>query len=179
MNRATILIEADELQTKLDDKNIRIYDATLQFFGGSGQTPYHQYQQGHIPGAACFDHEKFADADSNYMLAILPISAMAKPVGELGIGEDSQVVVYACGMLPAATRAWWVLRYAGHNNVRILNGGLAGWKKAGGKIEQGARQYPPTVFNARPRPEMFANKAEVLAAMNDAKRADGKRLDAD
>lgn len=168
MNRDTVLIEADELQMKLDDKNIRIYDATLQFFGGAGQTPYQQYQQAHIPGAAFFDHEKFADPQSNYMLAILPATQMAKPVGELGIGEDSQVVVYACGMLPAATRAWWVLRYAGHNNVRILNGGLAAWKKAGGKIEQGARQYSPSVFSARPRPEMFANKEEVLAAMNDA-----------
>jgi thiosulfate/3-mercaptopyruvate sulfurtransferase len=168
MNRNQVLIEADELLAKLDDANIRIYDATLQFFGSAGLGARQQYQQAHIPGAAFFDHTKFADPASNYMLTILPASAMAKPVGEIGIRADSQVIVYASAMLPAATRAWWMLRYAGHNHVRILNGGLAAWKKAGGKIEPGERQYPPTVFNARPRPEMFANKDEVLAAVNDA-----------
>lgn len=167
MNRDSVLIEADELLKELGDENLRIFDATLLFFGGAGRTAYQQYQQAHIPGAAFFDHEKFSDSNSNYMLAILPPSEIAKPVGEIGIDENSHVVVYACGVLPAATRAWWILRYAGHNNVRILNGGLAAWQKAGGKVEQGAQQYPPTVFKARPRPEMFVNKDDVLAAMND------------
>ncbi len=167
MNRNRVLIEADELLNKLDDENLRIFDATLLFFGGAGLTADQQYQQAHIPGAAFFDHEKFSDPDSNYMLAILPATQLAKPIGELGINENSQVIVYACGVLPAATRAWWILRYAGHNNVRILNGGLAAWKKAGGKVEQGAQHYSPTIFKAHPRPEMFANKEEVLAATQD------------
>jgi len=167
MNRDSVLIEADQLLKKLDDKNLRIFDATLMFFGGAGLTAYQQYQQAHIPGAAFFDHEKFSDPNSNHMLAILPATELAKPIGDLGIAEASQVIVYACGVIPAATRAWWILRYAGHNNVRILNGGLAAWKQAGGKIEQGAHHYSPTIFKARPRPEMFANKEEVLAAMND------------
>jgi thiosulfate/3-mercaptopyruvate sulfurtransferase len=101
------------------------------------------------------------------MLAILPAEKIAQPVGEHGIDEHSQVVLYANGIFPAATRAWWVLRYAGHNNVRILNGGLAAWRKVGGEIESGVRAYLPTVFNARPRPEMFVNKEDVLAAMKD------------
>ncbi len=165
MDRNSVLIEADELLTKSDDKNMRIFDTTLLFFGGAGQTAYQQYQQAHIPGAAFFDHEKFSDSNSNYMLAIPPATELEKPIGELGINADSQVIVYACGVLPAATRAWWVLRYAGHNNVRILNGGLAAWQKAGGKVEQGVQNYAPTTFQARPRPAMFVNKEDVLAAM--------------
>ena len=42
MNRDSVLIEADELQKKLDYDNIRIYDATLQFFGGAGLTAYEE-----------------------------------------------------------------------------------------------------------------------------------------
>ena len=168
MNRDSILIEADELLTKLDHPNIRIYDATILFFRNeSDPTAYDQYLQGHIPGAAFFDHQDFSDASSNYMYMILPETELATQIGNIGIAEDSEIIFYTNEMLPCATRAWWVLRYAGHNNVRILNGGLAAWEKAGGKIEQGARQYEPSKFECRLRPNMFASKEDVLAAMED------------
>lgn len=158
MNRNDILIEADELLEKLDNKNIRIYDATITD---------DVYQQGHIPGAAYFDHEKFSDPNSPYICTILSEDKLVAQIGRAGISNDSEVVVYACGMLPYAVRAWWVLRYAGHNNVRVLNGGLSAWKKVGGKIEQEAHQYEPSNFKSQFRPNMFASKEEVLEAMED------------
>ena len=136
MNRESMLIEADELLTKLDDPNIRIYDATILFFRKESEpTAYEQYLQGHIPGAAFFDHQSFSDSSSDYMYMVLPEAELAGQIGNIGIAEDSEVVFYTTGMLPCATRAWWLLRYAGHNNVRVLNGGLAAWEKAGGKVE--------------------------------------------
>jgi len=90
---------------------------------------------------------------------------LIEQIGSSGISNDSEVIVYACGMLPYAARAWWVLRYAGHNNVRVLNGGLAAWKNVGGKVEQVSRSYEPTVFSGNPRPEMFADKNEVMTAL--------------
>src|SRR5574341_2059872 len=131
MNRDSMLIEADELLKKLGDENARIYDATITD---------DVYLQGHIPGAAFFDHEKFSDPSNPYM-NVLPPAELAARIADVGISNDSEVVVYTCGMLPYAARAWWVLRYAGHNNVRILNGGITAWKKAGGQIEQEARDY--------------------------------------
>lgn len=159
MNRESILIEADELLKKLGRENIRIFDATI----ANGA-----YLQGHIPGAAYFDHEKFSDPDSPHSCTILPEDALTTQIGHAGISNDSEVVVYACGMLPYAVRAWWVLRYAGHNNVRILNGGLSAWKNAGGMLEQEARQYEPSVFKGQFRPGMFVGKEEVLEALKDS-----------
>ncbi len=158
MNRDSILIETDELLKKLDDKNIRIYDATVVD---------DMYLQGHISGAAFFDHENFSDPNAAYEYTILPEAELAARIGNIGISNDSEVIVYACGMLPYAIRAWWVLRYAGHNNVRILNGGLSAWKKAGGKTEQETRQYEPSIFKGQFRPNMLASKEEVLASMED------------
>jgi hypothetical protein len=43
MNRDKVLIEADELLAKINDENLRVFDATLQFFGGTGMTAYQQY----------------------------------------------------------------------------------------------------------------------------------------
>jgi len=159
MKRENILMEADELLEKMGNENIRVFDATITDDA---------YLQGHIPGAAFFDHEKFSDPDSPYMCTILPEVELAAQIGNAGISNDSEVVVYACGMLPYAVRAWWALRYAGHNNVRILNGGLSAWKNAGGKIEQEARQYGPSVFEGQFRPGMFASKEEVLTSMEDS-----------
>jgi thiosulfate/3-mercaptopyruvate sulfurtransferase len=167
MNRDRFLIEADELLNKLGNGNLRIYDTSLLFFRESELTAYEQYLQGHIPGAAFFDHQQFSDPNGAYMFTILPAAELATQIGAIGIAEDSEVIFYASGILPAATRAWWILRYAGHNNARVLNGGLVAWKKAGGEVEQGARRYDPAIFKGHPRPSMFASKEEVMAAMED------------
>ena len=158
MNRKNMLIEADELLKKLGDPNIRIYDASIVD---------DMYQQGHIPSAAYFDHERFSDPSSPYMITILPETRLAEQIGNSGISNDSEVGVYACGMLPYAIRAWWVLYYAGHKNVKVLNGGLSAWEKAGGNIEQVTRQYEPTTFKGQFNPNMFASKEEILASMED------------
>ena len=132
MNRDTVLIEADELLEKMDDPNLRIYDATILFFRQeSDLTTYETYQQAHIPGAAFFDHQDFSDATSDYMYMVLPEANLAAQIGNIGIAEESEVIFYTSDLLPCATRAWWLLRYAGHNNVRVLNGGLAAWERAG------------------------------------------------
>jgi thiosulfate/3-mercaptopyruvate sulfurtransferase len=153
-----MLIEVDELMKKLDNGNIRIYDATITD---------DVYRQGHIPGAAFFDHGKFSVPDGKYEYTLLPEAALAAQIGAIGVAQDSEVIFYACGMLPYAARAWWMLHYAGHDNVRILNGGITAWKNAGGAIEQGACQYEPSVYKGQFRAGMFASKEEVLAAMDD------------
>jgi thiosulfate/3-mercaptopyruvate sulfurtransferase len=155
MNRKNMLIEADELMKKLGNENIRIYDAS----NTDGA-----YRQGHIPGAAYFDHEYFSIPDSPYECTILPMDKLVKQIGDSGISNDSEVIVYSSG-IPYAARAWWVLHYAGHDNVRVLNGGLSAWKKAGGQVEQVSQRYEPAVFRGNPRPEKFADKEEVLAAL--------------
>ncbi len=67
-------------------------------------------------------------------------------------------------MMAWATRIWWVLQYAGHKNVRVLNGGLDGWQ---GKLETTANKYPPERFTTECSPHMFASKDEVLSSLND------------
>lgn len=168
MNREKMLIEAEELLTKLGDPNLRIYDATILFFRkDSDPTAHDQYVQRHLPGAAFFDHEQFSDPNSDYMYMRLPEAELAKQIGNIGIAAESEVVFYTHDLLPCATRAWWLLRYAGHNNVRVLNGGIAAWEKAGGEIVQGEHQYAPSHFTCHLRPEMFVDKEAVLAAMED------------
>jgi thiosulfate/3-mercaptopyruvate sulfurtransferase len=158
MSRNNFLIEADELLKKLGDEDIRIYDATITD---------DVYLKRHIPGAAYFNHERFSDPNGKYEYTLLPDDKLDNQIGNIGISNNSEVILYACGMLPYALRAWWLLQYAGHNNVRVLNGGLSAWEKAGGSVEQGVRWYKPASFRARFNPTMFASKEEILASMQD------------
>ena len=94
------------------------------------------YRAGHIPGAV------FVDLDRELAGAVTPgtgrhplpersvLQAFARSWGMSG---DSAVVVYDDGPAMAAARAWWLLRWAGHLDVRVLDGGLAAWTAAGGR----------------------------------------------
>lgn len=156
MHRDTLLIEPEALLARLGREDLRIFDASLTDAA---------YRQGHIPGAAYFDHNRFSDPDSPYECTILDPDRLSRRLGESGIASESEVVVYACGMLPYAARAWWVLHSAGHDNVRVLNGGLAAWQAAGGPVEATPNTYPPAVFAGRSRPSVWADKDAVLAAL--------------
>src|SRR5512143_1507491 len=100
MNREKILIEADELLQKLENENIRIYDAAV-----SDQ----QYVHGHIPGSAYFDHERFSAPNGKYDYTLLSDAELVRQIGDIGISNDTEVVFYSWGMLPFAARAWWIL----------------------------------------------------------------------
>lgn len=173
MKRDDFLIEASELLAKIDHPDVRIFDATIMFYinlspeeAAKMPTAYQVYLDGHIPGAAFFEHLEFSDADSPYEYMMAPDEELAEQIGKIGIANDSEVILYTTGILACATRAWWMLRYAGVKNVRVLNGGLGAWKAAGGAVEQGEREYPSAHFEARFKPQMFASKEDVQAALD-------------
>lgn len=172
MKREELLIEADELLPKVGDPKLRLYDATIMFYidmsaeeAANMPTAREIYLQGHLPGAAFFDHNLFTDPIGKYEYTLAPDKMLTAEIGEIGIGSDHEVIVYASNLLASATRAWWVLRYAGVQNVRVLNGGLPAWKEAGGALEAGEHTYDPTEFTPSFRPEMFATMGEVQTAL--------------
>ncbi|MEJ2758063.1 MAG: rhodanese-like domain-containing protein [Anaerolineales bacterium] len=173
MTRENFLIEASDLLPLLDDPKLRIFDATIMFYMNMTPeeiakmpTAHEQYLAGHIPGAAFLDHDLFTDLDSPYQNMLASDEDLADQTGRIGIANDSVVILYATGILASVTRAWWMLRYVGVENVRVLNGGLAAWQQAGGVLKQGEKFYPPAQFEAAFSPEMFASKEEVQAAID-------------
>ena len=66
-----------------------------------------------------------------------------------------------------ASRLWWLLRYAGHDAVALLDGGWAKWLREGRPTRSGEETRTPTTFVAAPRPEMRVGVDEVVSHVND------------
>ncbi|MEM7219353.1 MAG: sulfurtransferase [Pseudomonadota bacterium] len=171
--RDQYLIEPGELAGLLQDPTLRLFDATVLFrtsdAGLVAESGIDAYRTAHIPGAAFFDHmDAFADTTSELRNTLLSVPELHAAMGAAGIGANDQVVVYSSQYLMWATRAWWMLHYAGHAQVRVLNGGLGAWQAQGGAVEAGESVYPATTFQAAPRANRYVDRATVRAAIGDA-----------
>jgi thiosulfate/3-mercaptopyruvate sulfurtransferase len=112
------------------------------------------YAEGHIPGAAFLhcDRDLSGTPDGGNGRHPLPEPArLAARLGEIGVGPQTQVVVYddAQGMI--AGRLWLLLRWLGHDRVALLDGGLQAWQAAGHPLTQVLPAKRPASFVARIR----------------------------
>ena len=164
MKRHELLIEPDELRQHLDSPSLRLFDASVLFQAPEKGTAYDAYRRAHLPGAAFFDHARVSDPSSSGMFTVPDEQTLARSLGDLGIGNDHLVVFYATNQMMWATRAWWLLRYAGHRNVRVLNGILETWPHETSDAETA---YEPAVFETQLTPGMFVSAEEVLSAIGD------------
>ncbi|MEV8326104.1 sulfurtransferase [Kitasatospora sp. NPDC056731] len=102
----------------------------------SGPTAVEEYRAGHLPGARFVDLDRDLAAPPG-----APGRGGRHPLPEpeefgaamrrLGVDSGRPVVVYDGAASLAAARAWWLLRWAGHRDVRVLDGGYAAWSAAG------------------------------------------------
>jgi thiosulfate/3-mercaptopyruvate sulfurtransferase len=146
---AKILIEPEAL-LKLDTKAVVILDA---------RDPK-VYATGHIPEAV-----PLPTADWGKAVPDTP-EAWAKRLADLGVRADTPVVVYGGADAREAARAWWLLKYAGAQDVRLLDGGYPAWEKAGGTGETRANAPKPVeVQKPAARPERLAEKKDVLGVL--------------
>jgi len=83
--------------------------------------------------------------------------------------NDQTVIVYDSTLSPNATRIWWILKYWGVNDVRVLDGGYESWKAAGGDVFPHAVNVssPPSGFEAKPHPTRLATIEQVREATGD------------
>ena len=167
MDRSEILIEADELGSRITDENLRLFDATVLLQSSDDATSYDNYLAGHLPRAAFFDHVALSDSNSKLMFMVPDENTLVRKLAESGISNGNDVIFYSSAHIMWATRAFWLLRYAGHDKVRILNGGRDAWQESGGTLEPAEHHYEPGIFEPNLRAAIFASKEDVLAATED------------
>jgi thiosulfate/3-mercaptopyruvate sulfurtransferase len=166
------LIQAVELADELDDPSLLVLDATAYLRREVEGGPYvvesgrASFDQRHIAGAVFADVPgQLSDPDSPFRFTVPSSDYFARAVGALGVGEGVRVVVYAQESPMWATRLWWLLRYFGFSDVRVLDGGLAAWMAAGLEVTAQVPVLRERTFVASTRPELLATKSDVIGTI--------------
>jgi thiosulfate/3-mercaptopyruvate sulfurtransferase len=126
------------------------------------------YASGHIPGAAFVDLDRdlAAPPGPGGRHPLPSAESFQRAMRSVGVSNDRPVVVYDDANGLAAARAWWLLRYFGHAQVALLDGGLGAWLAAGRPLVEGEETPEhPGDFDARPgaMPVIDATQAGELA----------------
>ena len=157
------------LAEHLNDADLRIVDATW-YMPNVPRTGRQDYTERHIPGAVFWDIDAIADQNTKLPHMLPDPDRFAQLVGQLGIGDDTRVVVYdATGISSAAARAWWTLRAFGHDKVSVLDGGLPKWLAEGRPVTNAETKVQPKALHARFRPALARALEQVRANIQSKK----------
>jgi len=132
--------------------NIRIYDCRFNL--GDANAGLLDYDKGHIPAAYFLDLEADLSGPVGLHGGRHPLPhqhEIQERLNSTGLNNLDTVVVYDDSQFAYAARAWWLLRFLGHPNVLVLDGGYQAWLQAGGEVDK--REPEPQLGNFRCRPQ--------------------------
>lgn len=164
------LVNVEWLNTHLNDGDLVLLDASVTINmddkGGFSQiSGLEQYKLGHIPNAGFADLMDDLSTESDFDFVMPSAKQFQMAMGQLGVGDDSRVVLYSSDNNVWASRLWWMLHWAGFDNVAILDGGLDAWKSKGHKTSTDTVERSPQSLTLTLRPELIADRDEVFAGI--------------
>ncbi|MCC1485113.1 sulfurtransferase [Winogradskyella immobilis] len=120
------LVSVTWLQTHIEAPNLIILDATLPKAGSIISENKDRFK---IPKARFFDiKNKFSDTSATFPNTLPSQNQFQKEIQQLGINNDSAIIVYDAHGIYSSARAWWLFKTFGFNNVAVLDGGLPEWQ---------------------------------------------------
>ena len=168
------LISTEELKTLLAQPAARVMVFDCSFDLGDAGAGARGFAEAHLPGAIYLNLDTDLSAPKTGRNGRHPLperAVFAQRMAELGMNDDTLAVVYDRHACMYAGRPWWMLRWAGHASVRVLDGGLQAWQAAGGAVESGAAPArPPGDFTLRPPLVEAVDFAQLRASLGRGRR---------
>ena len=170
MTRYEQFIEVAQLRPVVGSQECRIIDCRFDLM--QPEQGYTEYLAGHIPAAV------YADLDRDLAGPVTPDSGrhplpdpadFKTTLEAWGIDADTQVIAYDDANGALAARLWWMLRWMGHRQVAVLDGGLQAWCANAGQLESETPAYPTTVFSAAPDNGRVITTDEISATIGEGR----------
>lgn len=165
MNFSTLLVPAD-LMGHLDDPDWLVLDCRFDLSDpGAGARAW---AEAHVPGALYAHLERDLSGPVTASTGRHPLparEAFAETLSRWGIRPTTQVVAYDAASGMFAARLWWMLRWAGHDRVAVMDGGLTAWTAAGGPLDRSVRQPAPVRFDPAWRADAVTTTTALLALL--------------
>ena len=169
------LVDTDTLSRLLDAPDVRAVDASW-YLPVENRDALSDYHERHIPGAVFFDIDDISDESTDLPHMLPRPEKFSSRVRSLGLGDGVRIVVYDGGNMMAAARVWWMFRVFGHDDIQVLDGGLAKWMDEGRPVDDEPvipreRHFTPRLntFLVRDIDQIKANLASCRAQVVDAR----------
>ncbi|MDP3511159.1 MAG: sulfurtransferase [Sulfuritalea sp.] len=149
---AGFMVDGGQLATEMKQGRVRLIDAESA----------ESYQRAHLPGAAHLPYLDLEDYEENVKNGQPAFAQLAaSKFAALGLTPAADVVVYDSGDGRAASAVWYMLRFLGHDKVRILDGGFRKWLKEGRAVTQETPQLAKATYVPKPRSDWAVKSQDV------------------
>ena len=148
----TTLVSTAELAAHLDDATWVVFDCRHDL--ASPDSGARAYATAHICGARFLHLDRDLSAPTSGTNGRHPLPdplAFMRTLGAAGVDSSKQVIAYDGQTGVYAARLWWMLRWVGHENVAVLDGGYAKWTDEGRPLSSAVPQPAPAHFAGQPR----------------------------
>ena len=147
-----VLVDADWVEAHLHDPQVRLIEVDVDTTA---------YEQGHIPGAVGLDWKK--ELQDQVVRSPLSKEHLEALLGRAGVSNDTTVILYGDNNNWFAAWALWILKYYGHKDARLLDGGRVKWLADKREITTEIPSYPAAIYHASPPDtEIRALRDQVL-----------------
>ena len=166
------LVSAKWLKDNINDKNIVIVDCRFNLM--DKEYGKKSYEKGHIKGAKRVDIETELSSIVKKHGGRHPLPSVRElknTFENIGISNDSVVISYDEGDLAGASRLWWILKYLGHKEVYILDGGINDFKEIGGELTCEVKKVKKGNFKINLQENMKVDMKYVKDRINNKKVA--------
>jgi thiosulfate/3-mercaptopyruvate sulfurtransferase len=153
---ASDIISAKEVAKMMNDKNVVIISAQKS----SAYNDFHITGSISLPPSILVDNEPISYMNKS-------AEEMAEIIGSKGVSHTNMIIIYDEGSHKYSGRLYWVFKYLGAENVKIMSGGLEAWKAIRKPVTSSPTTLNPTTFTANVQPQFLTELSEVKAAVND------------
>jgi thiosulfate/3-mercaptopyruvate sulfurtransferase len=155
-----VLVTTEWVASNLNAPNTRLVEVDVDTTA---------YDQGHIPGAVGWNWQ--TQLQDNVKRDLIDKAALEKLLGQSGISNDTTILLYGDNNNWFAAYAFWQLKYYGHQNVKLINGGRKKWLEEKRPLTKDAPKVTPTTYQVRATdPSVRAFRDDVLHIVQGKKR---------